>query len=128
MTLFLLFVPEGRASDAGGGSRRGLPPPEKRSRFAGVREVLRMSSRARSEVDSTAVSKAREGSASALKARVDLSLVAECRTTSSNRAHSKSARAHSKSVIDGQVLPSLSGGARARALRLARRLASSHSG
>jgi hypothetical protein len=87
-----------------------------------------MSSRARSEVDSTAVSKAREGSASALKARVDLSLVAEGRMTSSNRAHSKSARAHSKSVIDGQVLPGLSGAARARALRLARRLASSHSG
>jgi hypothetical protein len=89
-----------------------------------------MSSRARSEVDSTSGSKAREGFASALKARVDLSLVAEGddRMTSSNRAHSKSVRAHSKSVIDGQVLPNLSGAARARALRLARRLASSHSG
>ena len=87
-----------------------------------------MSSRARSEVDSAAVSKTHERSASALKARVDLTLVAECRTTSSNRAHSKSARAHSKSAIDGQVLPNLSGAARARALRLARRLASSHSG
>jgi hypothetical protein len=88
-----------------------------------------MSSRATSEVGSTAGSKARKGLASALKARVDLSLVAkgDGRVTSSNRAHSKSARAHSKSAIDGQVLPNLSGAARARALRLARRLASSHS-
>lgn len=81
-----------------------------------------MSSRARSEVDSTASSKAHEAIASALKARVDLSLVAEGdgRVTSSNRAHSKT-------TIDSKVLPNLSGAARARALRLARRLASSHS-
>jgi hypothetical protein len=86
-----------------------------------------MSSRARSEVDSTASSS--KGFASALRARVDLSLVAESdgRATSSNRAHSKSTRAHSKSTIDGKVLPNLSGAARARALRLARRLASCHS-
>jgi hypothetical protein len=118
---------EERARGAGGGSRRGLPSPEKRSRFAGVREVLTMSSRATSEVGSTAGSRARKGLASALKARVDLSLVAEGGMISSNRAHSKSARAHSKSAIDGQVLPNLSGAARARALRLARRLASTHS-
>jgi hypothetical protein len=97
---------------------RGLSSPEKRSRFASVREVLAMSNRARSEVDRTASSKAREGFASALLARVDLSLVAE--GASSNRAHSKS-------TIDGQALPNLSGAARERALRLARRLASSHS-
>ena len=104
------------------GSRRGLPAPEKRSRFAGVREVLTMSSRARSDVDSTTSSKAREGLASALKARVDLSLVAEGdgRVTSPNRAHNKS-------TFDPKVLPNLSGAARARALRLAKRLASSHS-
>jgi hypothetical protein len=84
-----------------------------------------MRNRARSEVDSTASSKAREGLASALKARVDLSLVAG--DASSTRAHSKSTIAHSKSTTDGQVLPKLSGAARARALRLAGRLASSHS-
>jgi hypothetical protein len=84
-----------------------------------------MSSRARSEVNSTASSKARKGLASALKSRVELSLVAE--GDSSSREHSKSTRAHSKSTTDGQVLPNLSRAARARALRLARRLASSHS-
>lgn len=88
-----------------------------------------MSSRAKSEVDSTPTSKA---SASALKAHVDLSLVAESdgRVTSSNRAHNKStidARAHNKSTVDPKVLPNLSAAERARALRLAERLASSHS-
>jgi len=84
-----------------------------------------MSSRARSQGDSTASSKARVGLASALKARVDLSLVAE--GASSSRAHSKSTVAHSKSTTDDRVLPKLSGAARARALRLAGRLASTHS-
>jgi hypothetical protein len=109
-----------------------LPPSEKSSRFGGVREVLAMSSRARSEVDPTASSEARQGLASALKERVDLSLVAEA--ASSNRAHSKSTVAHSKSTVghsksttSGPVLPDLSGASRARALRLAKRLASSHS-
>lgn len=93
-----------------------------------------MSSRSRSEVGSTTSSKA---SASALKASMDLSLVAESdgRVTSSNRAHNKSAidtrvtssnRAHNKSTIP-RVLPNLSAAERARALRLAERLASSHS-
>jgi hypothetical protein len=76
-------------------------------------------------MNSTASSGAREGLASALKESVDLSLVAE--SGSSNRAHSKSVVAHSKSNADGQVLPKLSGAARERALHLARRLASSHS-
>ena len=95
-----------------------------------------MSSHAGSEVNSAASSKAREPMASALKARVDLSLVAGSHgsVTSSSRAHSKSAtpvtsssRAHSKSATDANVVPSLSGAARAEALRLARLLASSHS-
>jgi hypothetical protein len=86
-------------------------------------------------VDSTTSSKA---SASALKTHVDLSLVAERdgRVNSSNRAHNKSAidtrvsspnRAHNKSAVDPKVLPNLSAAERARALRLAERLASSHS-
>lgn len=75
--------------------------------------------------------------ASGLKARVDLSLVSRGagRLTSHNRAHSKSgapvtssSRAHSKSGTDANVVPNLSGAAQARALRLAKRLASSHSG
>jgi hypothetical protein len=71
--------------------------------------------------------KSRAGSekamASGLKARVDLSLVTrgDGRLTSPNRAHSKSG-------TDANVVPNLSGAAQARALRLARRLASSHSG
>lgn len=72
--------------------------------------------------------------ASALKARVDLSLVAEAESdgpmTLSNRAHNKSAigtrRAHNKSAVDAPVVPT--GEARARALELASLLASSHSG
>jgi hypothetical protein len=92
-----------------------------------------MSSRAKSEVDSTAGSKARVAIASALKARMDLLLVAESDgpVTFSNRAHNKSSigthRAHDKSTTDAPVVPNLSGAARARALRLAGLLASSHS-
>jgi hypothetical protein len=83
-------------------------------------------------MNSTASSGAREGLASALRKNVDLSLVAE--SASSNRAHSKSTVAHSKSTVahsksttDGHVFPKLSGAERERALRLAERLASSHS-
>lgn len=78
-----------------------------------------MNSRARSEVDSSTSSK---GFASALKASVDLSLVAEAdgRVPSSNPPHSKS-------TINPEVLSNLSATERARALRLAERLASSHS-
>ncbi len=67
----------------------------------------------------SAVSQAREGSASGLRARIDLSLVA---------AAASPTRAHNKSTIDDPALQELSGAARARALRLAQRLASSHSG
>jgi hypothetical protein len=84
--------------------------------------MFTMSSREKSEV------------ASALKARVDLSLVAEADgpATLSNRAHNKSSigthRAHNKSSTDAPVVPNLTGEARARAMRLASLLASSHSG
>jgi hypothetical protein len=84
-----------------------------------------MSNRARSEVNSTASSGASEGLASALRESIDLSLVAE--SGSSNREHSKTRTAHSKSTTEGPVLPKLSGAARERALHLAGRLASSHS-
>ncbi len=75
-----------------------------------------MDNHARTVVDSTSSSKARQGLASALKARVDLSLVTQ---------NASPIRAHNKSTIDGRALPNPS--ARARALRLAKRLASSHS-
>jgi hypothetical protein len=88
-----------------------------------------MRNHARSEGNSTSRSQA---PASALKAHVDLSLVAEAASSSrahskSTVAHSKSTVAHSKSTTDGQVLPNLSGAARARTLELARRLASGDS-
>ena len=60
-----------------------------------------------------------EARADALKARVDLSLVAE---------GARSYRAHSKSTIDPPVPPKPIRAARTRAERLAKRLASSHSG
>lgn len=95
-----------------------------------------MSSRAKSEV------------ASALKARVDLSLLARAESESvlpptfSNRAHNKSnigtlrahdksaigrPRAHNKSNTDDPVVPNLTGAARERVSRLASLLASTHS-
>jgi hypothetical protein len=77
-----------------------------------------MSRRARSDADSTACSKPRGAIASALKGRVDLSLVAE----GDGRVHFS--EPHSKSTAIAGVLPRPS----ARALRLARRLAASHSG
>ena len=77
-----------------------------------------MSHRAGSETDSTDSSKAREGFADALRASVDLSLVAE--RASSNRAHNKT-------TVEPEKLP-LSGAARERAVRLAALLGSTHSG
>ena len=77
-----------------------------------------MSDRAGSLTDSADGSKAREGSADALKASVDLSLVAE--RPSSNRAHNKT-------TVEPEKLP-LSGEARERAERLAAQLGSTHSG
>jgi hypothetical protein len=80
-----------------------------------------MSSRSRSEADSTARSKP-GAKASALKARVDLSLVSE------GDGRVVLSAAHSKSTVIADVLPSPSGEAWGRALRLAKRLGSSHSG
>lgn len=77
-----------------------------------------MIDRAGSLTDSGDGSKAREGSADALKASVDLSLVAE--RPSSNRAHNKT-------TVEPEKLP-LSGEARERAERLAAQLGSTHSG
>jgi hypothetical protein len=78
-----------------------------------------MGNRPSSRVDSTASSTARRAPASALKARVDLSLVTE---------GAPPIRAHDKSTIGDQAPATLSGAARTRALRTAKRLASSHSG
>ncbi len=95
----------------------GLALTGKKSRFAGKRGGVAMSHRSSSEASSKAG--ARKGSADALKARVDLSLVAE---------GARSFRAHSKSTIDPPKPPKPTREARTRALKLARRLASSHSG
>ena len=77
-----------------------------------------MGSNARSGVDSNSSSRDRRGLAAALRAREDLLLVAEGGCSS---------RTHNKSTADAPVLPNLSGEARARARRLAGRLASRHS-
>jgi hypothetical protein len=77
-----------------------------------------MSDRAESAMDSTPGSKARKGVADALKAHVDLSLVA---------GGGSSIRAHDKSAIARPVLPNLSDAERERGVQLAARLANSHS-
>jgi hypothetical protein len=83
-----------------------------------------MNNRARSGVNSTA-SSGSEGLASALRKSIDQSLVVE--SGAPNREHSKTRTTHSKSTTEGPVLPKLSDAGRERALRLAERLASSHS-
>jgi hypothetical protein len=65
-----------------------------------------MRDRSRPPTELTAGSNAPERSASALREHISQELAAESRA--SGRTHSKSVRAHSKSVPDGRAIPNLS--------------------